>query len=69
MLRWHACFAHAQQLQQQPADAPERGGGQRLQQQQRAQRVHPLRPARSTPLIPAHAQAYPNSCVVVSYNL
>jgi hypothetical protein len=31
-------------LQQQPANAPQRGGRQRLQQQQGAQRIHPVRP-------------------------
>ena len=35
-------FVGAQELEQEPADAPERGGGQRVQQQQRAQRVDPI---------------------------
>ena len=34
------CFSEAKYLQQQPANAPERGGWQRLEQQQRAKRIH-----------------------------
>ena len=58
--RARAVPAAAEQLQQDPAHAPQRGGRQRLQQQQRAQRVRPLGaaalagprpPAASAPLV------------------
>ena len=54
------CFSEAQNLQQQPTNAPKRRGRQRMEQQQGAEGIYII----AAPLLPMLGTAHTSSCLL-----